>query len=74
MVLNFKFENNLGFAPPPPPPFMVLDCVCVCRCVCVCVYYCSTFDNSRGGRGIVEDMCYERRRAEAGRTRLPITH
>ena len=29
---------------------------------------------SRGGRGIVEDMCYERRRAEACVTSLPITH
>ena len=33
----------------------------------VCVYYCSTYYKSLrvGGRGIVEDMCYERRRAEA---------
>jgi hypothetical protein len=33
----------------------------------VCVYYCGHITScSRGGRGIVEDMCYERRRAEAG--------
>ncbi len=35
---------------------------------CVCVYYCSAFDKAVrvcvGGK--VEDMCYERRRAEAG--------
>ncbi len=32
-----------------------------------CVYYCSTYYKGVrvGGRGIVEDMCYERRRAEA---------
>jgi hypothetical protein len=27
-----------------------------------------------GGKGIVEDMCYERRRAEPVWTSLPITH
>jgi hypothetical protein len=33
----------------------------------VCVYYCSTYYKAvrGGGRGIVEDMCNERRRAEA---------
>ena len=33
----------------------------------VCVYYCSTYYKAVrvGGKGIVEDMCYERRRAEA---------
>ncbi len=35
-------------------------------CACVCVYCCSThYKAVLGGRGIVEDMCYERRRAEA---------
>jgi hypothetical protein len=34
--------------------------------VCVCVYYCSTYYKAvRVGGGIVEDMCYERQRAEA---------
>jgi hypothetical protein len=33
----------------------------------VCVYYCSTYYKAVpvGGWGIVEEMCYERRRAEA---------
>jgi hypothetical protein len=33
---------------------------------CVCVYYCSIYYKAVrvGGRGIVEDMCCERRRAE----------
>ena len=32
----------------------------------VCVYYCSTYYKAvRVGEGIVEDMCYERRRAKA---------
>ena len=36
-------------------------------CVCVCVYYCRTYYKAvrGGGRRRVEDMCYERRRAEA---------
>ena len=59
--------------------------------ICVCVYYCGTYYTvclllqyllqrcSRGGRGIVEDMCYERRRAEAwwtdhGLVSLLVTH
>ena len=34
--------------------------------VTVCVYYCRTYDKAvRGGRRRVEDMCYERRQAEA---------
>ena len=35
--------------------------------VCVCVYYCRTYYKAvrGGGRRRVEDMCYERRRAEA---------
>ena len=35
--------------------------------VCVCVYYCRTcYKDVHGGRRRrVEDMCYERRRAEA---------
>jgi hypothetical protein len=34
--------------------------------VCVCLLLqCRLQTCSRGGRGIVEDMCYERRRAEA---------
>ena len=38
----------------------------VAKGVCVCVYYYSTYYKAvRVGRGIVEDMCYERRRAEA---------
>ena len=34
---------------------------------CVCVYYCRTYYKAvrGGGRRRVEDMCYERRRAEA---------
>ena len=40
---------------------------------CVCVYYCRTYPGLcpaeqscfRGEGGILEDMCYERRRAEA---------
>jgi hypothetical protein len=32
--------------------------------VCLCVHYCST-DYKAVRVGIVEDMCYERRRAEA---------
>ena len=33
----------------------------------VCVYYCRTYDKAvrGGGRRRVEDMCYERRQAEA---------
>jgi len=31
----------------------------------VCVYHCSTYYKAVRGRGVVEDMCYERRRAEA---------
>jgi hypothetical protein len=33
----------------------------------VCVYYCSTYYNAvrEGGGGGMEDMCYERLRAEA---------
>jgi hypothetical protein len=43
-------------------------CVCYCRTVCVCV--CLLLQDLvqsclHGGRGIWEDMCYERRRAEA---------
>jgi hypothetical protein len=35
--------------------------------VCVCVYYCRTYYKAvyMWGGGIWEDMCYERRRAEA---------
>jgi len=35
--------------------------------ICVCVYYFRTYYKAclRGGRRRVEDMCYERRRAEA---------
>jgi len=34
----------------------------------VCVYYCRTYYKAvrEGGGGAMEDMCYERRRAEAG--------
>ncbi len=34
---------------------------------CVCVYYCRTYYKAvcGGGRGTVQDMCYEVRRAEA---------
>jgi len=35
-----------------------------CSCVCLLLQYLLQ-SCSRGGRGIVEDMCYERRRAEA---------
>ena len=38
--------------------------VCVCVCVCVCVYVITKLF-ALGGRR-VEDMCYERRRAETG--------
>jgi hypothetical protein len=38
--------------------------VCVCVCVCLLLQYLLQ-SCSRGGRGIVEDMCYEVRRAEA---------
>ena len=36
-------------------------------CATVCVYYCRTYDKAvlGGGRRRVEDMSYERRRAEA---------
>jgi len=35
--------------------------------VCVCVYYCRTYYKAvrGGGRRRVDDMCYDRRRAEA---------
>jgi hypothetical protein len=35
--------------------------------VCVCVHYCRTYYKAvrGGGRRRVEDMCYERQRAEA---------
>ena len=44
------------------------------RCVCLLLQYLLQ-SCSRGGRGIVEDMCYERRRAEAcvvGPVRNPV--
>jgi hypothetical protein len=37
---------------------------CVCVCVCLLLYLLQSCSRG-GGRGIVEDMCYERRRAEA---------
>jgi hypothetical protein len=42
--------------------------------VCVCVYYCSTYYKAVrvGGAGTMEDMCYERLRAEACVVSLPI--
>ncbi len=43
------------------------ECPHANSCVCVCVYYCRTYYKAvrGGGRRRVEDMCYERRRAEA---------
>jgi hypothetical protein len=41
----------------------------------VCVYYCSTYYKvvrEGGGGGEVEDMCYERQRAEAGVNKFAI--
>ena len=38
---------------------------CVIRCVCVLLLQDLLQSCSRGGGGRVEDMCYERRRAEA---------
>jgi hypothetical protein len=38
--------------------------VCVCVCVCLLLQYLIQCC-ARGGRRIVEDMCYEIRRAEA---------
>ena len=52
-VLGEKFRERV--------PFMrVSVCVCVCLLLQDLVQ-----SRSRGGRGIVEDMCYERRRAKA---------
>jgi hypothetical protein len=47
---------------PKPKPVLLKNCV-----FAVCVYYCSTYYKTVrvGGRRIVEDMCYEIRRAEA---------
>ena len=39
--------------------------VCVCVCVCVLLTAVPMIKLFTWGRGIVEDMCYERRRAEA---------
>jgi ferredoxin len=46
--------------------------VSILKCIgnSVCVYYCTTYQLHDDkllawGRGIVEDMCYERRRAKA---------
>ena len=39
--------------------------LCVCVCVCLLLQYLLQ-SCSRGGRGIVEDMCYERRRTSRG--------
>jgi hypothetical protein len=41
-------------------PGLFIEGVCVCLLLQYLLQSCS-----RGGRGIVEDMCYERRRAEA---------
>ena len=40
---------------------------CNVECDCVCVYYCRTYYKAvrGGGRRRVDDMCYDRRRAEA---------
>ena len=39
--------------------------LCVTVCVCVCITAVPTIKLFAWGKGIVEDMCYERRRAEA---------
>jgi hypothetical protein len=46
------------------PPESCSRRLCVCVCVCLLLQYLLQ-SCSRGGRGIVEDMCYERRRADA---------
>ncbi len=46
-------------------------CLLLLCCVYVCVPILKVF---AGERGIVEDMCYERRRAETVWTSLPIPH
>ena len=57
--------------PPPPPPPLSLslsphvsrECCNAEVTVLVCVYYCSTYYKAVRMGGIVEDMCYVRRRA-----------
>jgi hypothetical protein len=56
-------EGSVPVNPIPNPNQCYSRIVCL-RCVC---YYCSTYYKTVrvGGRRIVEDMCYEIRRAEA---------
>jgi hypothetical protein len=62
LTLSFLLSESLSSASHAAPPWVSHS-----RCRGVCVYYCRTYDKAvRGGeKRRVEDMCYERRQAEA---------
>jgi hypothetical protein len=63
--LGFSLTPSLSLSLSPSIP-NVFPPVCVCLLLQYLLQSCS-----RGGRGIVEDICYERRRDDAG---MPIPH